>query len=175
MTHRICKLGAWRGRIRLQKLMSEVAAYHEAGHVVVAAELGGRVVSATLDPEAPEVGPVRDGDVTVEWPQGRSAESDVLVALAGPVAEMIYTSGDPDPSIVTAWSADYAQAMEAVSRLFQLRHQQVQHLQAAVDDLHRMLVRDDIWTVVGDVADALLAHEHLDEGLIDDVLGPWGY
>lgn len=155
--------------------MSELAAYHEAGHVVVAVELGGRVLSATLDPEATDEGPVRDGDVTVEWPSGRSAKADVLVALAGPVAEMIYTDGEPDPSVLVAWSGDYHQAHAAVAHIYESAVHQKQHLQAATDDLHNMLTRDDIWTVVGDVADALMAHEHLDADLIDDVLRPWGY
>lgn len=155
--------------------MSELAAYHEAGHVVVAVELGGRVLSAVLDPEAPDEGPAREGDVTVEWPNGRSPQSDILVALAGPVAEMIYTDGEPDPLIVTAWSADYAQAHAAVRRLSKNPADQQRHLRAAVDDLRAMMERDDVWTIIGDVADALVAHEELDAGLIADVLEPWGY
>ena len=155
--------------------MSELAAYHEAGHVLIAVELGGRVVSASIDPEAPDHGPIREADVVVEWPEGRSARSDILVALAGPVAEMIYTDGEPDPSVVTAWSGDYAQAEQAVRHLFETEAERAHHIRAAVDDLHRMLMRDDVWTIVGDIADALIANEHLDADLIDDVLTPWGY
>ena len=155
--------------------MSELAAYHEAGHVVVATELGGRVISVQLDPEAPDEGPVREGDVTVEWPDGRSPKADLWVALAGPVAEMIYVDGDPDPSIVTAWSGDYSQANAALSRMGKTAADRQRILREAVDDLHRFLMRDDLWTVIGDVADALIAHEQLDVDLLDDVLTPWGY
>lgn len=141
----------------------------------MAAELGGRVVSVTLDPEPPDDGPAREGEVVVEWPNGRSARSDVLVALAGPVAEMIFRDGEPDPSIVTAWSADYAQARAALRLLKLSKAEEAKLFQASVSELERMLSRDDIWTVVADVADALVAHEHMDVDLIDDVLEPWGY
>lgn len=155
--------------------MSEIAAYHEAGHVVVATELGGRVVSVTLDPEAPDVGPAREGDVTVEWPQGRSPRADLFVALAGPVAEMIYRDDEADASVLRAWSEDYRFANAALARMAKSQEERAQLFQIAVNEVRRLLDRDDLWTVIGDVADALMAHEELDAEMVADVLQPWGY
>ena len=41
----------------------ETAAYHEAGHAVVASILGGKVVSVSIESESTEV----DGDAVVAW------------------------------------------------------------------------------------------------------------
>ena len=69
----------------------ETTAYHEAGHAVIASILGGKVVSVSIESESPEV----DGDAVVAWNRGgrndhEMAVDDIRVALAGPIAEMVY-------------------------------------------------------------------------------------
>ena len=150
----------------------ETLAYHEAGHVVVAAEVGGVVTEASIDPDAEDH---REASVEVEWPRGRGAKEDVWVALAGPAAETIYEGhAAVTTDLLRAWSEDWRAAAEAASRLVGGRERVTRHLRAASADLDALLRRDDVWAVVGDVADALLAHEHLDEEMLADVLGPWG-
>ena len=153
----------------------ELLAYHEAGHVVVACEVGGRVLSASIDPDSDGGDVEREADVVIEWPNGRSPKADVWVALAGPAAETIYEGhAQIDGELLTAWSGDWRAASDAVARMYETPGQRLRHLRASIADLDRLLRRDDVWAVVGDVADALLAHEHLDEDLLADVLGPWG-
>jgi hypothetical protein len=76
----------------------EATPHHEAGHVFMAIYLGARVRSVTIEPDRDD-GPERFGDTQVEWDLGRFTprelqEKSVLVALAGPVAEMIHR-GEP--------------------------------------------------------------------------------
>ncbi|MBL4885414.1 MAG: hypothetical protein JKY95_12875, partial [Planctomycetaceae bacterium] len=60
-------------------------------------------------------GPERFGDTRICWPVDDFSDKElqekmILVALAGPVAEMIHT-GDPyHPALVKEWSSDWAQA-----------------------------------------------------------------
>lgn len=46
--------------------MSELTAYHEAGHAVMAHLLGGKVRQVTIEPDNDD-GPVRYGDTQVLW------------------------------------------------------------------------------------------------------------
>ncbi|MCA9079144.1 MAG: hypothetical protein KDA58_01245, partial [Planctomycetaceae bacterium] len=78
--------------------MAELVAYHEAGHAYVALQLGARVLSLTIDPDWDD-GPQRYGDTEIAWDTDELTDEEfrhhsILVALAGPVAEMIHT-GDP--------------------------------------------------------------------------------
>lgn len=46
--------------------MSELTAYHEAGHVLMAHLLGGKVRQVTIEPDNDD-GPDRHGDTQVLW------------------------------------------------------------------------------------------------------------
>jgi ATP-dependent Zn protease len=70
--------------------MSEISAYHEAGHAFMAIYVGARVRCVTIEPDRDD-GPERHADIQVEWPLDQFTnrelhEKSVLVALAGPVA-----------------------------------------------------------------------------------------
>jgi ATP-dependent Zn protease len=94
--------------------MSELIAYHEAGHALVALLLGGKVKHVTIEPDYDD-GPDRQGDTQVLWRLSEISNKEFLkkavqVSLAGPVAEMIY-SGDPyQPGLVAEWAADWREA-----------------------------------------------------------------
>lgn len=80
--------------------MSETSACHEAGHALMATFVGARVRCVTIEPDWDD-GPERHADIQVECPLDQFTnrelhEKSVLVALAGPVAEMIH-SGEPYP------------------------------------------------------------------------------
>ena len=101
--------------------MPEISAYHEAGHAFIAIYVGARVRSVTVDPDWDD-GPKRHGDAQIEWPPAQFTdrefcEKSILVALAGPVAEMIH-SGDPfHPALVAEWAADWSAAWELAAAL----------------------------------------------------------
>ena len=97
----------------------EATAYHEAGHVFMALYLGARVRSVTIEPDRDD-GPDRFGDTQVEWDHSQFTtrelhEKSVLVALAGPVAEMIHRGEPYHPGFVAEWAADWREAWEAAA------------------------------------------------------------
>ncbi len=157
--------------------MSERDAYHEAGHALVAVRVGARVRSVTIEPDWDD-GPERHADTQVEWPldlfdETEIEEKSVLVALAGPVAEMIHT-GDPyHPGIVGEWSADWKLAWGASARRFPGERQRLDHLEKTTFELYRSLNRDDAWAALAAVADALLAHDTLDGDDVEEIVQQW--
>ena len=77
--------------------LSEVSAYHEAGHAFMAILVGARIRCVTIEPGW-DNGPARWADIQVEWPLDQFTdrefrEKSVQVALAGPVTEVIVFPG----------------------------------------------------------------------------------
>lgn len=153
--------------------MSDVTAYHEAGHVLVAVLLGAKIkrVTITLDEED---GPPRHGDTQILWKRSRLteqqfAENAVQVSLAGPAAEMIYTGEPFHPGMVAEWSADWQLAWDAAERLHPDSRKRLDYLEQVSIQLYHRLNRDEWWSVLAAIADELLAHETLDREQIDDL------
>jgi ATP-dependent Zn protease len=157
--------------------VSEIVAYHEAGHVFMAFVVGARVRYVTIEPDRDD-GPERYGDTQVLWQRSRYAprelaEKEVQVALAGPVAEMIH-SGDPfHPGFVAEWSADWQAAWASAEILAPDEQKRMRYLEQASIQLHRLLGRDDHWAALAAVVDNLLAHERLEEEEIAEILQAW--
>ena len=153
--------------------MSEVTAYHEAGHVLVALLLGARVKQVTIAPDDDD-GPRRFGDTQIVWRRSRLtdqqlAENAVRVSLAGPAAEMIYT-GDPfHPGMVAEWSADWQLAWEAAALLHADERKRLDYLEQVSIRIYHRLNRDELWSVLAALADELLAHETLDREQIEEL------
>ncbi|MEO1496066.1 MAG: hypothetical protein AAFV43_02830 [Planctomycetota bacterium] len=152
-------------------------AYHEAGHAFTAAYAGGRVLSVSIAPDDDD-GPARYGDTQVAWrrgafPPAEFAEKLVLVALAGPVAEMIYT-GDPfHPALVAEWAEDWRHAWAEAATAMPDEQRRTRWLEGRTVGLHGLLSDDRHWEAIAGVADHLLAHERLDEKMFAEVVGTW--
>ena len=157
--------------------MSEVTAYHESGHAFAAVYLGARVRSITIDPDYAD-GPGRFGDTQIEWDVSRFTEEDLCrnaaaVALAGPVAEMIYT-GDPwHPALIPEWSSDWNIAWEAAANFAAAKRTRLAKLEELSIQFHRLMSQDNIWAAVAALSDELLAHETLESEHVHDVLAIW--
>lgn len=154
--------------------MSEIIAYHEAGHALVAYLLGGEVRQVTIEPEDDD-GPRRGGDTQVIWRRRQKdarefAVKSVQVHLAGPVAEMIYTGEPYHPAFIAEWAADWQGASAAVALLHRDEAKQLLHLEAAALSLHRQLQQEEMWMALAALADLLLAHETLEWEQVDDLL-----
>lgn len=158
-------------------MTEELTAYHEVGHVLMAVYVGARVYSVTIDPDWDD-GPERYGDAEIAWPEGvfddkTLREKAILVALAGPVAEMIHT-GDPfHPALVAEWSGDWQQAWEAASALIPQRQARMQYLEQKTLSLYQLFRQDNYWAAIGELVDQLLAHETLEEEMIYDTISSW--
>lgn len=157
--------------------MPELIAYHEAGHVLMAVILGGKVQQVTIEPDNDD-GPDRQGDTQILWRRRRFSEKEfahiaVQVSLAGPVAEMIY-SGDPyHPGLVAEWAADWREAWEAAMPLHPGEQQRLEFLEQVSIQLYDRLKADDIWAVLASLADNLLAHETLEGEQVEEIVGDW--
>jgi ATP-dependent Zn protease len=157
--------------------MPELIAYHEAGHVLMAVLLGGKVKQVTIEPDDDD-GPARQGDTQVRW--RRSGVSDkefaklaVQVSLAGPVAEMIY-SGDPyHPGLVAEWAGDWRDAWTVAEPLYPDERQRLEYLEQVSIQLYHRLKKDELWAALAALADNLLAHETLEGEQVEEILGEW--
>ncbi|MDX1948330.1 MAG: hypothetical protein SFU86_23270 [Pirellulaceae bacterium] len=155
----------------------EETAYHEAGHAFMAVRLGGRVRSLTIEPDRDD-GPQRFGDAQIAWRRDRMTEKEfynklVLVALAGPVAEMVYRGEPLHPGFVAEWASDWQAAWQAAETLLPNQHQRLIFLEEAAGQLYRQLRQDEHWAAIAALADILLAHETLEWSEIRDVLDFW--
>ncbi len=159
--------------------MSELTAYHESGHALVAFLLGARVNLITLEPEKDD-GPQKHGYTQILWWRDRMsdrefAQKTVQVCLAGPVAEMIY-SGDPyHPGLVGEWAHDWREAWNAAAPLFADESKRLAYLEQSTVKLHQELRRDDHWNALAALADNLLAHETLDREQFQEFIEEWQF
>ena len=157
--------------------MSELIAYHEAGHALLAVLLGGRVQLVTIDPDHDD-GPQRSGDTQVLWNRPGLNEKEfakcaIQVSLAGPVAEMIYTGNPYHPGVVAEWAADWRDAWESAALLHPGERQRMDYLEQASIQLYHRLKGDDLWAALATLADHLVAHETLDGEQVEEILEEW--
>jgi ATP-dependent Zn protease len=157
--------------------MSELIAYHEAGHALIAHLLGGKVKQVTIEPEDDD-GPEREGDTQVLWRRSRISDDEfakttVQVSLAGPVAEMIYSGNRYHPGLVAEWTADWREAWEAAALLFPIERKRLEYLEQVSIQLYHRLKEDDLWAALASLADNLLAHETLDHEQVDEIVAEW--
>jgi len=157
--------------------MTELSAYHEAGHAFMAIYVGARVRSLTTDPDRDD-GPDRYADTQVEWPldqfsQRELQEKAVMVALAGPVAEMIHTGEPYHPGFVAEWASDWKVAWQAAALLIPDERPRLKYLEQTTVRLYRLLDREDHWAALAAIVDNLLAHETLEGEQVEDIVAAW--
>jgi plasmid replication initiation protein len=157
----------------------EITAYHEAGHAVMAHYLGAQVLEISLLPEEDEL-PDRTGDTKIAWPTRRFSgvtfhQAAIQVALAGPVAEILYTQDPYHPGLVQEWAADWHEAVHHVQQLPKLKHAKLQaaHLEETTRELIAFLDQEPYWSAIAAISDELLAHEYLDQEQIIEALSFW--
>ena len=151
---------------------TEIEAWHEAGHAVIAHLLGGRVVSVSLEPEEDGYG----ARSAIEW--GASDEASVAslsgrVALAGPIAEVERFGGHDldDMHVLAAWEADWREIERCAAVLEREPEGQKRVVERWAREVRTMLLDPGVEELVARVADALDAHGELDETLFGDCLG----
>lgn len=138
--------------------------------------LGARVTHATIEPDRDD-GPERYGDVQVLWRRSKLTEKQlaeklVLTALAGPVAEMIYTGEPLHPGFVAEWANDWEHAFAAAEPLVPDERKRLAWLESQIPRLYALL-NDRYWPAVAALADELSAHETLEEEQIRDAVESW--
>lgn len=149
----------------VDRSLAELTAIHEAGHATVARRLGVCCGGATLMVEAGSVLSSRGyGAYAVVHDRNSDAETRIIIALAGPVAENRY-AGRPGVTLPDgADHLDWTRVARLVSRY---------GLSAAgLDQLRRRTRRlvKQHWAAITKVADALLKHQVLTASDIDDLV-----
>ncbi len=157
--------------------MSDLAAYHESGHAIMAIQMGAQVRSITIQPDWDD-GPERYADAQIAWPIDHFSERElhekmVLVALAGPVAEMLYRGEPLHPGFVAEWAADWKLAWDAAKLLVASDQKRLTYLEQVASQLYRLFDREDQWAALAALADNLLAHETLEGEEVEAIVGQW--
>lgn len=164
-------------RGKLFRHMDELTAYHEAGHAVVAMQLGAAVLSMSIDPDDDD-GPRRYGEIEIGWPSDefddlQIRQRSVIVALAGPVAEMIHTGEPFHPGLVAEWKEDWRTAWTSAAIIAKDERKRLRFLEDVVARLHKRLSTARHWHAIAALVDQLVAHETLDEEQISDAVCDW--
>ncbi|MEI6538121.1 MAG: hypothetical protein WCO86_01150 [Planctomycetota bacterium] len=157
-------------------MSEEITAFHEAGHVYAALYVGAKVRSVTIDPDNDD-GPNRSGDTVVLWDRRRFSQQELMekgawVALAGPVAEMIHAEKPFHPAVIAEWRQDWETACECLAGIGNVQ-QRFACLEQFTIDLYQAFSQDHHWAAIGAIADHLLAHETLDQEMLEEIVEPW--
>ena len=157
--------------------MSEICAYHECGHAIMAIQQGGVVHSLSIDPDWDD-GPQREGDIEVHWPAKNwnlkeIHRASIQVSLAGPAAEMVYTKEPYHPAFVQEWSWDWKTAWSLAESFFPGEEARLRFLEQLTKQTYAWFSQDEIWQATAALADELLAHEILEKAEIHDTVRLW--
>jgi hypothetical protein len=155
----------------------ELTAYHESGHALVAVLLGAQVRALTITPDRDE-GPDRSGETQVEWPRGTYSEKElaknnVLISLAGPVAEMIYRGEPFHPATIPEWAGDWKDAWRIAASLVPDERKRLAYLEQVTRDLYETLSRDQHWAALAALVDNLQAHEWMETAEVEAIVAAW--
>ncbi|MEZ6105848.1 MAG: hypothetical protein R3B96_06930 [Pirellulaceae bacterium] len=156
--------------------MEEINAYHESGHAYMAVRVGARVLQVTLEPEWDD-GPSRYADIAVEWPRESPPsraliDRQLLVILAGPVAEMLYTGDKFHPAMVAEWRADWRHAWRLAALIHADDQQRMKYLEQLCAESMKLSTRPPLGAVAA-IADHLLAHETIEGEEVEEIVRQW--
>ena len=150
----------------------ETTAWHEAGHAVIATLLGGKVEAVSVESEDFQSA----GDTRVRWDKSdirQQALDDIQVALAGPVAEMVFV-GDYDYLRIRAeHEADWNVVSASLSRLRLSPAAAEKLLNQIAAELYQWVRTDNVWAAIGDVADRILLDGTIDGQTVQELVDFW--
>lgn len=143
-------------------------AYHEAGHALVAHLLGGEVQETSLESEHEG----HAGQTRVLWSGFEERDRirrSAMSALAGPVAEVLWRGESVLEEDLSAWRADWDEVDAGLEALAPIEEREVLR-QRWLDELKELLEDPQTWENLCRIADALEAHETLDQILLQEYL-----
>lgn len=162
---------------RVAAMTESSVVYHEAGHAVMAVWLGAEVLHVTIQPDRDD-GPRRDGDAMVRWHhQGLSSrelcERELMVVLAGPIAEMIHAEQRSNLSSTPEWAGDWRIACQLAGTIIKEPTRRRAMIDAIIEKLFALVSRDDFWQAISEVADLLDAHQTIESDEVARCVARW--
>lgn len=164
--------------------LEKVTAYHEAGHMIAAWELGLTVTMATIvpDPEEGYVGrvriPVEERVLYADWvDENEYLCAHLVTYYAGIATEEIYTSMPMSNAEVRVELETYGSDYFSVSDFILTIAGPNEAKQVEVDENAKLQARKLIrrrWRRVSKIADVLLERKTLDEGECRQILEQYG-
>ena len=153
--------------------MDEITAWHEAGHAVVAVMLGGVIDEVSVELPDTEAA----GATGVFWASASDARSqcinDIHVALAGPIAEMIFIGDYDYLRIKQEHAVDWEVVAASVQRMGMSPVAAQKFLSSVATELYERLRQDEVWSAVADVAERLELDGTIDGNTVNDLAGFW--
>jgi len=153
-----------------------LTAWHESGHATMAIIQGGIIEHVTLEPPNDD-GPKRYGETVTRWPNTMSQldllKSEILVSLAGPVVEMLYTSQRQTIANVAEWKADWLRASASANSCTRSPRDASKLIQNCESELFAVFEIPKYWSAVSAIAEELLAHYTLEHEQIYDTFSFW--
>jgi hypothetical protein len=136
-------------------------AYHEAGHAVAAATLGGAVITSTITRKKDQFG-------LTEWslPDPVDPRKRIIVTFAGPLAHHRHNPKCFEPD---AAQSDFLDIDRIVEALDLPEEQQARFKSECEQEAERLL--DENWVLIERVAEALFLHRTLNGLQAKAVLG----
>ncbi len=153
--------------------MDEITAWHEAGHAVVAVLSGGVVDTVTVEVSDASAA----GATGVFWRNASNTRAqcvnDIHVALAGPIAEMIFVGDYDYLRIKQEHAVDWEVVAAAVERMGLDAVAAQKLLTSIATNLYQRLREDAVWCAVADVAERLELDGTIDGDTVNDLAGFW--
>lgn len=152
-------------------------AYHECGHAIAAVLEGGVIDRLSIEPDNEDESlPLRSGEIQVIWPptlavsEAELAVSEIKVALAGPIVEMIYDESQFAPHFLEEWRYDWELAVARAQQYLPSNRSVPEHLAQLSHSLLTVFEKDENWAAVATLADELEAHMTLEPDMIAEIL-----
>ena len=155
-----------------------LTAYHEAGHATVGYALGGSVEAIQLDGENEVTGARYFGECRISWRTlngeiNTQHQMEILTILAGPAAELVYRGEPITLEQLQPWKQDLNMAWSLLHRVGVSPRDQVELMSRIIGRLKEVIKEEPCWSAVASLADALLAHEYLEEDQVEEILAFW--
>jgi ATP-dependent Zn protease len=163
--------------------LEKVTAYHEAGHMIAAWELGLTVTRATIVPDPEEdyeglVGiPVEERVRHADWVEEEYLNAHLVTYYAGIATEEIYTNMPMSNAEVRVELKTYGSDYSKVSNFIATIAGPNEAKQVEVHENAKLQARKLIrrrWRRVSKIADVLLERKTLDEGECREILEQYG-
>ncbi|MEC7408991.1 MAG: hypothetical protein VYB72_09255, partial [Planctomycetota bacterium] len=100
-------------------------------------------------------------------------QMEILTVLAGPAAELVYRGEPITLEQLQPWKQDLNMAWGLLHCIGVSSRDRLELMSRIIDRLKEVIREEPCWSAVASLADALLAHEYLEEDQVEEILAFW--